>query len=80
MEEGFLRPIRIQNLKMSVVAEGVETEEQYQLLKQVIDPEEHSQIQGFIFSKPVNEDEIVKLQSDVSNKWSDVNLGSKHLQ
>lgn len=69
-----------QNLKMSVVAEGVETEEQYQLLKQVIDPEEHSQIQGFIFSKPVNEDEIVKLQSDVSNKWSDVNLGSKHLQ
>lgn len=69
-----------QNLKMSVVAEGVETEEQYQLLKQVIDPEEHSQIQGFIFSKPVNEDEIVNLQSYVSNKWSDVNLGSKHLQ
>lgn len=61
------------NLNMSVVAEGVETEEQYQLLTQVISPEDKSQIQGFIFSKPVNDSEIINLQDSVRRKWSSVN-------
>lgn len=61
------------NLNMTVVAEGVETEEQYQLLTQVINPQDNNQIQGFIFSKPVNDAEIVNLQETVKRKWSDVN-------
>lgn len=64
------------NLNMSVVAEGVETEEQYQLLTQVINPKENNQIQGFIFSKPVNDEQIINLQTSVSKKWTQVNNDS----
>lgn len=65
------------NLNMSVVAEGVETQEQYRLLTEVINPEDTSQIQGFIFSKPVNDDEIMDLQQTVKDKWSSVSVKLK---
>lgn len=62
------------NLNMSVVAEGVETHEQFRLISEVINPEDQSQIQGFIFSKPVNDYEIMDLQTVVQEKWSDASL------
>ncbi|HEY0827455.1 MAG TPA: EAL domain-containing protein, partial [Bacilli bacterium] len=45
------------SLQMSVVAEGVELEEQYNLLKQ----EECDEIQGYYFSRPLNPADFAKL-------------------
>ena len=44
-------------LNMTVVAEGVETLEQYEFLKQ----QECTEIQGYLFSKPVPERDFIKL-------------------
>lgn len=44
------------NLGLKVVAEGVETEEQLDYLKK----KHCDQVQGFLYSRPLNEDEIIK--------------------
>lgn len=62
-----------QNLKMNVVAEGVETVEQYQLLKTIIGEGEHNQIQGFLFSKPILEAELAKVTNKIKHEWSKIN-------
>ncbi|SOC37336.1 EAL domain-containing protein [Ureibacillus acetophenoni] len=46
-------------LNMNIVAEGVETLEQYEFLKQ----QECTEIQGYLFSKPVPEEDFRKLLS-----------------
>ncbi|KJS21710.1 MAG: hypothetical protein VR72_09475 [Clostridiaceae bacterium BRH_c20a] len=46
-----------QNIGLDVVAEGVETEEQ---LKYLLSSNCHI-IQGYLFSKPVSEDEAIKM-------------------
>jgi EAL domain-containing protein (putative c-di-GMP-specific phosphodiesterase class I) len=46
-----------QALRLSVVAEGVETEAQAQLLRLL----RCDQMQGYLFSKPVTQEEIVAL-------------------
>jgi len=46
-----------QNLGQNVLAEGVETEQQFDLLKQ----HECQLFQGYLFSRPVSSDEIEKL-------------------
>ena len=45
------------SLNLKVVAEGVETKEQYEFLKQ----KECDIIQGYYFAKPMNEEEFIKL-------------------
>jgi EAL domain-containing protein (putative c-di-GMP-specific phosphodiesterase class I) len=45
------------NLKLKVVAEGVETDGQYQFVKE----NGCDTVQGFLFSKPVPGSELVKL-------------------
>ena len=46
-------------LGLRVVAEGVETEEQYQFLKSI----KCDYVQGFLFSKPMPEDSLLKLSN-----------------
>ncbi len=57
------------SLNLKVIAEGVETEGQRDFLKQ----EECHEMQGFLFSKPVSADEVVKL---LGNKPSSVKTDS----
>jgi len=45
------------SLKLKVIAEGVETKEQYEFLKQ----KDCDMIQGFYFEKPMSEDAFIKL-------------------
>ncbi len=52
-------------LDITVVAEGVETEEQLQFLKEVV----CNQYQGFLFSKAVPESEFLKQLGRVSNPY-----------
>jgi EAL domain-containing protein (putative c-di-GMP-specific phosphodiesterase class I) len=47
-------------LHMNVVAEGVETAEQYALLKEL----QCDEIQGYYFSRPLNVEAFAKLLSD----------------
>lgn len=59
-----------ENLQMGVVAEGVETAEQYNLVKSVIGKSTTGQIQGYLFSKPVTEDNLIKLSESMISTWS----------
>ncbi|MEK5174191.1 MULTISPECIES: EAL domain-containing protein [Heyndrickxia] len=49
------------DLKMNVVAEGVETEEQLQYLRQY----GCDQLQGYLFSQPVSSEQFIKLLEKV---------------
>lgn len=49
------------NLHMGVVAEGVETAEQFDLIKNIFGHTSENQIQGYFFSKPVLEDELLAM-------------------
>ncbi|MEC1375729.1 EAL domain-containing protein [Heyndrickxia oleronia] len=49
------------DLKMNVVAEGVETEEQLQYLRQY----GCDQLQGYLFSQPVSAEQFIKLLEKV---------------
>ncbi|TDF42035.1 EAL domain-containing protein [Alteromonadaceae bacterium M269] len=60
------------NLNMNVVAEGVETVEQYHLVKSVASHHENNQIQGFLFSKPVPENELLKVREHVKSIWKKI--------
>lgn len=64
------------NLDMTVVAEGVETNEQYHVVKSVIKEHEkkQNQIQGFIFSKPLSEYELLN-EFDITEKWNNAEKG-----
>jgi EAL domain-containing protein (putative c-di-GMP-specific phosphodiesterase class I) len=54
-----------QHLGLDVVAEGVETEEQANLLKAL-----HCKYaQGYLFSRPVNADEVYRLLADTIRGW-----------
>jgi diguanylate cyclase (GGDEF)-like protein/PAS domain S-box-containing protein len=51
------------NLNLEVIAEGVETEEQLDLLRKM----DCNKIQGYLFSKPLPKEELEKLLSKTSN-------------
>jgi len=63
------------NLGMEVIAEGIETEEQYQQLKML--GCEYGQ--GYLFSCPVDSREVPRLLSQDANRDSklDINLGGR---
>ena len=52
-------------LKMEIVAEGAETPEQVERLKEM----GADFVQGFFFSKPISRDEFIRLISDDSKEW-----------
>jgi EAL domain-containing protein (putative c-di-GMP-specific phosphodiesterase class I) len=58
-----------ENLHMSVVAEGVETAEEFYLVKKVLAKSNISQIQGYLFSKPVKESELMTNGQDILRIW-----------
>ncbi len=61
-------------LNVPVIAEGVETEEQYQLLKKA----GCDIIQGYYFSKPLPAEEFEKLiEKEKQQKWEDANSDKK---
>lgn len=60
------------NLNMSVVAEGVETTEQYHLVKKAMETDESNQIQGYIFAKPLTEVQIMLAADEITNIWNEV--------
>jgi diguanylate cyclase (GGDEF)-like protein/PAS domain S-box-containing protein len=61
------------NLGMTIVAEGVETKEEYSMLKSVVSSLGESQIQGFIFSKPLLCTDIPHDESEFVDMWQDIN-------
>jgi diguanylate cyclase (GGDEF)-like protein/PAS domain S-box-containing protein len=52
------------NLGLEVIAEGVETEEQYQFLLE----NKCDQVQGFLFSKPVEKDQFVEIVQEMNRR------------
>lgn len=66
------------NLNMTVVAEGVETLEQYHLVKAALSANMNNQIQGFLFSKPIPENELLKMHKRIGLTWHDVNKQHQH--
>jgi len=58
------------NLGMEVIAEGIETEEQHQQLKRL--GCEYGQ--GFLFSRPVNNDGVMKLLAQDAHRDLEPNL------
>jgi len=60
------------NLNMSVVAEGVETPQQYHLVKTAMETNEGNQIQGFIFAKPLTEVQIMLASDGIIHTWNEV--------
>jgi diguanylate cyclase (GGDEF)-like protein/PAS domain S-box-containing protein len=61
------------NLGMTIVAEGVETKQQYDLLKSLSSSMIESQIQGFIFSKPLSPENISHNEDEFVNMWRSIN-------
>jgi len=61
------------NLGMTIVAEGVETIEEYEMLKSVVSSLDESQIQGFIFSRPLLCQDIPHDKNEYVSKWLDIN-------
>ncbi len=61
------------NLNMAIVAEGVETEEQYEVLKSIMASNYNNQIQGYIFSKPVLEEELEVVTKNIGKTWKMIN-------
>lgn len=61
------------NLGMSIVAEGVETEEEYNMLKSVVSSLDECQIQGYIFSKPLLCAEIPQTENEFVSLWQKIN-------
>jgi len=57
------------NLHMGVVAEGVETLEQFNLIKQILGESKVNKIQGYLFSKPVHEDVLLNASEDILRIW-----------
>ncbi|MBL4631656.1 MAG: EAL domain-containing protein, partial [Paraglaciecola sp.] len=61
------------NFGMSIVAEGVETKEEYSMLKSVVSSLGKSQIQGFILSKPLLCTDIPHDENEFVSLWQDIN-------
>lgn len=57
------------NLGMTIVAEGVETRQEYNMLKSVISSLAESQIQGYIFSKPLLCCDIPHDENEFVSMW-----------
>jgi EAL domain-containing protein (putative c-di-GMP-specific phosphodiesterase class I) len=62
------------NLGMEVIAEGIETDEQYQQLKML--GCEYGQ--GFLFSRPVNNDDVQHLLAQDARRDLDPDLNLDH--
>jgi EAL domain-containing protein (putative c-di-GMP-specific phosphodiesterase class I) len=60
------------NLGMQVVAEGVETDCQYHMLKDLAQHDLDIQIQGFIFSQPLPEKQLASCIEHVAKRWHEV--------
>jgi diguanylate cyclase (GGDEF)-like protein/PAS domain S-box-containing protein len=60
------------NLHMGVVAEGVETIEQFNLIKQILGESGINQIQGYLFSKPIKEDELLGTYGNIMKIWREM--------
>lgn len=58
------------NLDMNVVAEGIETVEQYTMIKSILEKSDTPLIQGYLFSKPVKEEILLDLvPKNILNTW-----------
>lgn len=57
------------NLGMTVVAEGVETFEQLELLNSLMQDDHALHIQGYFFSPPVEQHRALAVITDIQNKW-----------
>ena len=53
------------SLKLIVIAEGVETEEQSRFLKLL----KCDEMQGYLFSKPLPMEQITKIIGDLGKSW-----------
>ena len=60
------------NLNMNVVAEGVETNEQYHTIKKLLDDSDNHLIQGYIFSKPMLGKALTDIQKDITKIWNSI--------
>lgn len=60
------------NLGMKVVAEGVESIEQYQIIKTINSGIGKCEIQGFIFSKAITKEKICNIPKTIKTKWNDI--------
>ncbi len=60
------------NLRMKVVAEGVETIEQYRLIKDISPNVTKCEIQGFIFSEAQQEENLNEMQDEVKAQWKKI--------
>ncbi len=58
------------NLNMSVVAEGVETPEQFHLIRALTKGLQAAQIQGFLFSKPVPGSQLPSMPGQINTVWN----------
>lgn len=65
------------NLGMTIVAEGVETKEQYELVKSISSSMDDSQIQGYIFSKPLSPKDMNYSEDQFVNMWRSINTINK---
>lgn len=61
------------NLGMTIVAEGVETKQQYELLKSISSLIDDSQVQGFIFSKPLSPENVPHSEDEFVSMWRSIN-------
>lgn len=62
------------NLGLNVVAEGVETVEQFNLVKSVLIESSQNQIQGFLFSEPVREEGLSKRAQEITKTWLSIEI------
>ncbi len=62
-----------ENLHMNVVAEGVETEEQFDLIKSILGRSSENKIQGYLFSKPVEESDLLSTSQNIISIWQKIN-------
>ncbi|MEP0355749.1 EAL domain-containing protein [Paraglaciecola sp.] len=68
------------NLNMKIVAEGVETAEQFTMIKNLLSDSKDHLIQGYLFSKPVEEEALLKVSANILEIWRTINHDNVSLE